>query len=63
MKKKMNKVDLKIDEKTHWKGSLTNQHRQKGDIKQTTEDHFIVDMAPMARTTSIVDVITHQRRG
>jgi hypothetical protein len=49
MKKKMNRVDLKIDEKTHWKGSHTNQHVRKEDPRQRTADHFIVGVSPMAR--------------
>ena len=56
MKKKMNKVDLKIDEKTHWKGSLTNQHVRKEDPRQMTADHFIVGVSPMARTTIISSI-------
>jgi hypothetical protein len=46
MKKKTNK----IDEKTHWKGSHTNQHVRKEDPRLKTADHSIARVSPMARS-------------
>ena len=56
MKRKMNKVDLKIDENMRWRGSLTNTHVRKEDRKLKTADQFLVGVSLMARTTIISSI-------
>lgn len=48
MIRKLNRVDLKINEKTHWKGSHTNQHVRNQYLKLKTKDSSIVSVSFMA---------------